>query len=395
MIDLQARKHVLNAAIASVLLLFATSTAIAHGADEKGGKNKKEQVLYPDATRKAPEGKASPKLSPKLQKMMDLYQDNKEAESRAAADEILANDKANAYERGLADQIAAQAAYGANDTKAAEAYLKDAIQTNGLDNNAHYQNMFMLAQLQMQDEQYAEANTTLEQFLTETKSTKPEYLVTKGNILYRLEKYPEAIAVLKQAIAAAGPDAKPEWQQLLMGAYFDSDQPAEAAKVAEGLAAKSPNDPKLLNNLAAIYMQAGQNDKALAVLEKMRAGGQFTDEKQYRNLYASYLNTDGREKEAIAVINDGMQKGVIKPDDYQANLALAQAYYFSDQPAQSIEAYRKAAPMAPDGETYLNLARVLWQENKIGEAKQAAQKALDKGVKKPEDAKKILALKGG
>src|SRR3546814_2002450 len=78
-----------------------------------------------------------------------------------------------------------------------------------------------------------------------------------------------------------------------------------------------------------------------------------------------------------------MEKGVIKPD-YQTYVALGQAYYFTDQPAQAIENYRKAAPLAPDGETYLNLARILWGEGQLGEAKQAAQKALDKGVKKPE-----------
>ena len=49
-------------------------------------------------------------------------------------------------------------------------------------------------------------------------------------------------------------------------------------------------------------------------------------------------------------------------------------------------------PLRLDGED-LNLARVLWQEGRIPEAKTAAQAALNKGLKKPEDAKKILALK--
>lgn len=398
----KARKHALSAAIVSVLLLFATSESLAQSSSDDGNsrrgkssqKSGKAEVLYPDAARKAPEGKAG-KLASKMQKMLDLYNDDKQPEARTAADAIIADEKANAYEKAFANQIAAQAAYGQDDTAAAKKYLQQAIDLNALDNNGHYQSMYMLAQLQMQDDQYAEALTTLDKFLSETKAQKPEYLVVKGNILYRLEKYPEAIAALKQGIDSAGADAKPDWQQVLMAAYFDSDQPAEAAKVAESLLAKNPNDVKLQNNMAAIYMQAGQNDKAIALMEKMRAAGQLTDEKQYRNLYATYLNTENKEKEAIAVIEDGFKKGILKQTDYQPNLALAQAYYFSDQIPQAIEAYKKAAPLSPDGETYLNLARILWQENKIGDAKQAAQKALDKGLKKPEDAKKILALKGG
>jgi len=58
----------------------------------------------------------------------------------------------------------------------------------------------------------------------------------------------------------------------------------------------------------------------------------------------------------------------------------------------AIDAYRKAAPLAADGETYLNLARLLWQEDRIPEAKEAAKQAMAKGLKKPEEAKKILAL---
>ena len=196
--------------------------------------------------------------------------------------------------------------------------------------------------------------------------------------------------MLKQAIEAS-PQPKSEWQQLLMAAYAESGQGAEAAKMAEAVAAKNPNDKRAQLNLAVVYQQNDMYDKSAAVMEKLRASGQLTEDKEYRQLYASYLNMDGKEKEAIAVINDGMQKGILKPD-YQTYLALAQAYYFSDQMAPAIDAYKKAAPLSPDGETYLNLARVLWQEDRIPEAKEAAKQAIAKGVKKPDDAKKILAL---
>src|SRR5690606_33384170 len=128
------------------------------------------------------------------------------------------------------------------------------------------------------------------------------------------------------------------------------------------------------------------------VMEKLRAAGQLTEEREYRQLYITYANLEGREKDVIAVINEGMEKGVLKPD-YQTHLALAQSYYYSEQIPQAIEHWQKAAPLSKDGETYLNLARVLWQEGKQAEAKAAAQQALAKGVRKPEDARKIINLK--
>ncbi len=345
---------------------------------------------YPNATREQPDAKASAKLSPKLQKMFDAYEGDDVAATTALADEIIANQDANAYEHAVASRIAGASLLNSDDARAT-AYLKQAVDFNGLNNNEHFESMLLLGQLQLQQEQYAESLATVDRFLAETKSQEPAHLVVKGNALYRLERYPEAAATLKQAVQAS-PEPKADWLQLLMGAYADMDQPAEAAKIAEELSAKNPNDTSVQMNLASIYMQNEQPDKAAAVLEKLRAGGMLKTERDYRNLYALYINTQGKEKDAIAVIDEGLQKGLLKPD-YQTYNAQAQAYWFSEQPGKAIEAYQKAAPLAPDGETYLNLARALTNEGRAAEAKEAAKQALAKGVKKPEDANRIIGGK--
>ncbi|HEY5802245.1 MAG TPA: tetratricopeptide repeat protein [Lysobacter sp.] len=396
-------RSILAVAVSAVLVFGAVSQVNAQTANERAAERRAKQDQgkqsagkvadeYPQATRQTPDTKASKKATPQLQKMMKLYDDDKGSEARAIADQIIASADSNAYDKAFASQIGAQIAYDGDDTPGAMKYLKQAIDFNGLDNNGHFGAMLMLGQLQMQEDQYAEALKTIDQFLAETKSQKPEQLVLKGNALYRLERYPEAATVLKQAIDLS-PAPKPEWQQLLMATYAESGQAGDAAKIAEGLAAQNPNDKRAQLNLAAVYQQNDMLDKAAAVLEKLRASGQLTDDKEYRQLYATYLNMDGKEKQAIGVINEGLQKGVIKPD-YQTYLALAQAYYFSDEAGPAIDAYKKAAPLAPDGEAYLNLARVLWQEDRIPEAKEAAKQAISKGVKKPDDAKKIIALPG-
>lgn len=394
------RQTVLATAVAAVLAFGAVSQVHAQASRraaerrEREASQGKEQKAaaesFPNATRKAPGAKASAKASPKLQKMVKLYDDDKAAEARALADEIIGNEAFNAYDRAFAAQIAAQIAYEADDSNGAIAYLDRAMAFDGLDNNGHYNAMLMKAQLQLQEDKYPEGLATIDRFLTETKSQSPEHLVVKGNALYRLEKYPEAAAVLKQAIDAT-PEPRADWQQLLMAAYAESGQGDQAIAMAEKIAAKSPNDKRAQLNLVAVYLQADKYDKALGVLEKLRAAGQLTEDRDYRQLYATYLNIEGKERQAAAVIQEGLDKGILKPD-HQSYLALAQSYYFSEQPGPAIDAYKKAAPLDDDGETYLNLARLLWQENRIPEAKEAAKQAQAKGLKKPDDAKKILAL---
>ncbi|HET6397905.1 MAG TPA: tetratricopeptide repeat protein [Pseudoxanthomonas sp.] len=387
---MKLRKHaVLSLFIAAALGGVVVADASAQSRSSK--KSQKAEAMFPQATREEPAAKASAKVGKKLQKLIDVYNKDDFAQTRTLADEILAAEGANEYDRSLAAQLGAQAAYNLDDTAAAKTYLQQVLQFNGLENNGHYQSMLMLAQLQLADDEYEPGMATLDRYLSETKSAKPEDLVLKGQALYQMERFQEAIGPLKQAVESS-PEPKDSWVQLLMASYAEANQNAEAIKLAEQLAAKNPADKKAQTNLATVYAQAEQMDKAAAVLEKLRAAGQLTDEREYRQLYITYANMDGREKDVIAVINEGLQKNLLKPD-YQTYLALAQSYYYSDQIPQAIENWQKAAPLSKDGETYLNLARVLWQEGRVPEAKQAAQQALAKGVRKPEDARKIINLK--
>ena len=384
------KSALLSLAIVSLLGATAVSTSAEARERQDRKSSQKEENRYPDAAREQPKVKGSPKLQKKLQSMVDAYNKDDFAAARALADEIIATEAATAYDRSVAGQIGSQAAYNTDDTAGTIAYLKRAIEENALDNNSHYQLMYMLAGVQLQEDQFAEGLATLDRYFAETKSQKPEDLVLKGQALYQSERYAEAIPVLKQAIASS-PEPKDNWLQLLMASYAEAGQAGEATKLAESIAAKSSDDKQAQLNLANVYLQADQYDKAAVVMEKLRSAGQLTEEKDYRVLYSTYANLDGKEKEVIAVINDGLQKNILKPDQ-QTYLALAQSYYYSDQIAPAIAAWQKAAPLSKDGETYLNLAKVFWQEDRIPEAKQAAKAALDKGVKKPEDARKIIAL---
>ncbi|WP_374500710.1 tetratricopeptide repeat protein [Pseudoxanthomonas sp.] len=393
----------------TTLLSLALVAAFCGGAvldanAARRGEQKKEEVLYPDATRQEPEAKGSPKVQTKLNKLIEAYNKALEQEdeakatagyttARTLADEIIANGSANAYDKALAAQIASQAALNTDDEAAAEGYLKQAIDANALGNNQHFQLMLQLAQLQLQKDDYTNGFATLDKYLAESKSKRPADFAFKGQYLYQADRFAECIPPLKQAIeTSTNPEDKVDnWTQILMVCYQEAGQLAEAVKVAEQLAAKSPNDKRAQMNLASIYLNSEQEAKAAAVLEKLRTAGLMTEEKDYRQLYLTYANMEGKEKDVISVVNEGLQKGVVKPD-YQTYLALAQAYYYSEQIPQAIEAWQKAAPLSKDGETYLNLARVLWQEGRVPEAKVAARAALDKGLKKPDDAKKIIAL---
>lgn len=389
-----SRHRLLSTAVAAVLV--ATMGAAAAQSASDRSRSERGQVeqqragaeQFPEATREAPDMKASGKTARKLQQMVDLQQEGNGAEAVAIADAILADADSNAYEKALAAQTAAQVAYEGGDVDRAVSLFEQVVELDALDNNNHYTMMLNLAQLQQQQERYAESLATYDRFFAETGSKDPQAMMMKGQALFLLERYPEAAELMEQAIQSGG-ETRPEWQALLMQVHAKSGNAGEAVRMAEQVAAAKPDDRRAQLNLAATYQQAGMQDKAVAVLEKMRGAGQLTEANEYQQLYTTYINMEGKEREAVAVIEEGLAKGVLS-EDFNTTVALAQANYFSGQTEPAIEAYRKAAPLDNDGSTYLNLAKVLLNEGLDEEAKAAATQALAKGIGNPDEAQSII-----
>ncbi|HPA01259.1 MAG TPA: tetratricopeptide repeat protein [Chiayiivirga sp.] len=377
--------------IKTLFLLVALSLVAAAPAEAQRGRRgqqeaKKEQ-LFPNATREEPSQKAAPRMQRDMAKLMKAYEEEKFSEVVSVGESVGNNKSAGAYEKSWAYQLIGIAKAELNDYPGAiEAYRKS-LEANGLDNNAHFQIMLQLGQLQYQEDKFDDALATLDRVLSETRKEDPQTLALKGGILYQTERYDEAATVLKRAIELDG-GAHDNWVQMLLASYINAEKFDQATALGEELLAKKPDDARLLFNVATMYAQNDQYDKATGLLETGRGRG-LLDEKGYRQLYALYSNMEGHEAKAIDVINDGLGKNILKPgvDIYTA---LGQAYYFSDQIPQAIDAYQKGVPLATDGEMALNLSRLLSNEERYAESRKMAQDALAKGIRRPGDAWVII-----
>jgi predicted Zn-dependent protease len=140
----------------------------------------------------------------------------------------------------MAYQLAGSASADNGDDAGAAGYFEKALAANSLDNNNHYTVMYNLAVVQYGLEQNDKALQTLDRFLAETKSDKPEAQNLRGGILVALERYDDA------------------------------------GKLYGELLAKHPDDKTIRMNAVAAYQQADQPDKAVALLADAQAKGQLT-----------------------------------------------------------------------------------------------------------------------
>ena len=325
------------------------------GSRNKQGEAEKKPALSPNATRQSPETKANPKNIKQLQALQDAYEKDDWAGVIAKAQEITALPTANAYEKSFAYYMAGNAAINQDDQDTALGYFAKVIETGGMDNDSHYSTMFNLVVIDYQEERYSQALAALERFLSETKSEKTEHLALRAGLFAALERFDEA------------------------GEAFTA------------LVAKNPDDKRLLMNAVGSLQQGEKFAEANLLLEDAYKRGMLNEARELRALYVGYMNAS-RWDDAQQIIEEGLQKGILQegPDLARDFQVLAQNAYFDEKMALAITLYSRAAPMAADGEVYLNLAKVLDMEERRAEAKAAAEKALAKGIKKPEEANIII-----
>lgn len=389
-------KHVRGLTVlASIALLLgvASSPVMARKSDD--AKPKKE-VLYPNATR------AEPKLdltSEKDQKNLNEGLDAVNAGDKAKAQQMLQpiiDSSKSKYAQALALQGMASLHYNDGDYKGAISSLQRSLALGVMPNDTYFQLMYMLAQFQMADEQYQPALDTIAKWRAEGKKETADSYALEGNAEYRLGKYPEAIASINKAKSLTD-KPQPTWDQILMASYAESGQDEKAAELAKSQLNSNPSDPNALNNAVAVLMQAHKYPEAIQMMEKARAEGKLSKDTQYVNLAKLYLVT-GQESadpapnatKAQQVLEEGMSKGVVKPDA-ETYVLLGQSAEIANNIDKAIGYYNKAQPIATDGEAALRAGRLLLSENKYSQAKGLIQQALDKGVKHKGTAYMLLA----
>ncbi|NID04660.1 tetratricopeptide repeat protein [Luteibacter jiangsuensis] len=374
---------------------FALATAIALSlvsgaavARDTKSQDKKE-ALYPNATR------TEPKLDLKSEKDQKALNEGLDAANNGEKDKALqllqpladGSGTSSKYAQALALQGIANMKYNDGDVKGAIATLKQALDIGVMPNDTYFQLKYMYTQFLVADEQYAAALQSLQEWRNEGKKETADSYGLEGNIDYRLEKYPEAIAAITKAKSM--PDAKPQgsWDQILAASYAETGQGDKAAELATEALQKNPNDATALNNAASSLIQAQKYPEAIQLLEKARSAGAFKDEKQYVNLAKVYL-IDGQDHserqvanagKAAAVLKEGFDKGVVQKTGENYNL-LGDSYVTGDDMKNALAAYQEAAKVATNGEPALKVARVQLQENQYAAAEKSVTDAISKGV---------------
>ncbi|RDS81747.1 tetratricopeptide repeat protein [Dyella monticola] len=371
---------------AAFALMLASTPALA--SDNSSSDQQKTAPLYPNATRQAPKlDLTDKKEADSLNKGLDAAQANNKDLAQQLLQPLADNSKSK-YAQAMALQGLARVHALNNDLPGAIDLLKRSLDNGVMPNDAYFQLQYELAKFYLANQQFQQCIDTIEKWRADGKSDSAESHAVEGEAYYHMQKYPESIDAIKQAQSMTNkPD--PRWTQLLIVDYNESGQKDKAAALASQQVSAEPTDATSFHNALSLDIQLQKYDDAIKLMEEGKSKGLLTTENDYVTMTKLYMNKaqdpstsdPGPDSDkAVQTLEEGMTKGVVKPsaDNY---VLLGDANMIGGNGDAAAAAYKKAIPLATDGEPAYKAGLALVTQNQFSAAKPLLQQAISKGVK--------------
>jgi tetratricopeptide (TPR) repeat protein len=311
----------------------------------------------------------------RIERAHELLEQEKYGEVIAVLDDMKGNRRLNDHERSLMWQAYGYAYSSQDDyTKAAEAF-EQSLKANGLPPQSALNTRYNLAQLYVMLERYKEAIALFEEWFALAENPSPgAYYMLALAYLQNGEK-DKALPPAEQAVAKAE-RPKEAWLGLLLSIRFERKEYDQAAGVLERLVELYPK--KLYwKQLAAVYSETGDSEKALATLEVAYIQGLLTEEGELINLAELYLYNQLPYK-AAKVLEHGFEQGLLGEKARSWEL-LADSWLHARERERALEPLRHAAELADTGDVYVRLAQLHLEREEWAQAIAALAKGLAKG----------------
>ena len=299
----------------------------------------------------------------------DAYNDLQKMLKRAGRD---------SYLQAIINQALAQVEWARKNYQAALQYFEQAVELNALPDQAHFSLMYQIAQLYFMQDRYDEALERLELWFCKSPEEKitPAAYVLLASIHAGKEDYANVLKAIDKAIALDENPGEP-WFQLKLAAHFELEQYPQAAETLEVMIAKWPGRKMYWTQLAQVYHQLKQDQRALAVLALAYRNDLLDNQSDILFLSSLYSNSDVPFK-AAEVLEKGIRDGKVESSNYHWTV-VADSWYAADELAKSLEAYEQAGSLASDGTIDLRRGFILVDLERWPAALESLNLALRKG----------------
>lgn len=318
----------------------------------------------------------SPRTYGRINKATQAMDEGKYAEALADLN-ALANDvKDKPYELAVTLQTTAYVYIHQEKYEQAAQYLERALKLNSLPEEPEKGVIYALAQIYGVLGQFDKTVELMTDWLKTAENPPPDAYITLANAYYALERYREAYPTVKQALAKMD-KPREDWLKLALGIQYELKKYREAADTLEVLVANWPDNKDYWRQLSGIYIELGDDPKALATMAMAYEKNLLEKSDEFLNLARLYMLNEVPFKGAT-ILEKALAEEKVEQNQRNYEL-LAQAWVQAREYEKGIAALNKAGSYAESGELYIRAAQLEMSLANWQGAKSAARKALEKG----------------
>jgi tetratricopeptide (TPR) repeat protein len=371
-------RALIGSALATTLMLSPLDMARADESSKQEQAERQKFIVHPANARV-------------FAQVRGYLEEEKYAEAEVALAKLRTR-KLSAYERAQTDRLTGYTAYGKGDNSAAIESLRQALgEEDGLPAADRADVLFQVAQIQGVEKRWRDVIATLESWFqtVERPNSVGYYLMALS--YYQLEDFDAALLPAKKAVEIAKVP-QPPWLQLLLALHLTLKDYAAAASVLDEMIALYPNIGKdYWLQLSALHGVAGDEERALGVLEIAYRKGLLTEDRDLRRLLQLTLSR-GIPYRAAQLFETEMAGKRIQ-GDAEAFELLSISWILAREASRAEEPLARAADLAAKGDLYVRLAQLHLLQEEWQDAAAALRKALAKGgLADPATAQLLLGI---
>lgn len=260
-------------------------------------------------------------------------------------------------------------------------YFIKALSYNALPQKVTHELQYSTAQLLIHIDKPKEGLTYLSKWLANEANPKADAYILAATAYYYTENYKQLIVHAEKALALI---KKPpvNWYELLLAGYYELKDYKGATSVLENIIIKYPEKSYYWLQLAGIYQQIEQEEKALALYELAYAKG-ILNKGEKIQLIKSYRYMDMPFK-AATLIEKEMAIGDLKADKETLSL-LVDSWVLAEETNKAKSVFLEIITRFDDDRARLRLGQIYIDDEEWSEA----LKILD--VKLQTEDKKLIS----
>ncbi|OKY25341.1 tetratricopeptide repeat protein [Thalassotalea sp. PP2-459] len=257
-------------------------------------------------------------------------------------------------------------------------YLKQAVEPDILNESDHGDALKLLADLQMQEQAYADALKNYEAWMDFTGKSDGDTWVKISNAQYQLKRLDKMITPADNAIAAYGDKHNKNPYLLKLTSYYERKKYKDAVEVLETAVQLFPTEKAFWTQLGNFYLLTEDYKRGMATLDLAYKQG-FLEKESHLKTLASLYSQNNIPHKAARILEKHINSGEIKRDD-QNLFSLANAYHAAQEIDTAAKYFSELAKMTNESKHYAKLGTLLAQDEQFKKAIVALNKALDLGA---------------